>query len=66
MANPGLLDEVVDHYPIGRLVTPEEVANTVLFLASPLAGGITGAALPIDGGLMAGNVRFIHDIGKGI
>lgn len=63
--NPTLLDEVVAHYPLGRLVTPEEVASSVLFLASPLAGGVTGIALTVDGGLTAGNIQFVHDVAKG-
>ena len=61
-ANPGLLEKVAGHYPLGRLVTPEEVANAVLFLASPLSSGITGAELPVDAGLTAGNLRFVRDI----
>jgi NAD(P)-dependent dehydrogenase (short-subunit alcohol dehydrogenase family) len=36
--------------PLGRLATPEEVANTVLFLASSLSSFTTGAAVPVDGG----------------
>lgn len=36
---------------LGRLGRPEEVANAVLFLASNLASFITGATLPIDGGV---------------
>ncbi len=36
--------------PVGRAATPEDVANFVLFLASPLAGHIHGANLTIDGG----------------
>lgn len=36
--------------PIGRLGTPEEVANLVTFLASPLAGFATGAIWTLDGG----------------
>jgi 3-oxoacyl-[acyl-carrier protein] reductase len=41
--------------PIGRLATPDEVAAAVLFLASPLAAAITGAILPVDGGLAMGH-----------
>ena len=40
--------------PLTHARTPEEVANTVLFLASDDASLITGVALPIDGGLLAG------------
>lgn len=45
-----VLDFVRRRYPLGRLGTPEELANGVLFLASPMADYITGVALPIDGG----------------
>lgn len=35
----------------GRMVTPEEVAGAVLYLASPLSGSTTGTALEVDGGV---------------
>jgi NAD(P)-dependent dehydrogenase (short-subunit alcohol dehydrogenase family) len=62
-ARPGLIGEVSALYPLGRLVTPEEVADTALFLASPMAGGITGATIPVDGGLTAGSLPFLRLIG---
>jgi 3-oxoacyl-[acyl-carrier protein] reductase len=37
--------------PVGRYGQPEDVANLVSFLVSPLAGYITGAVIPVDGGL---------------
>ncbi|MCY4088263.1 MAG: SDR family NAD(P)-dependent oxidoreductase [Actinomycetia bacterium] len=40
--------------PIGRIFDPSEVASVVCFLASPLAAGLTGTTLPIDGGWTAG------------
>jgi 3-oxoacyl-[acyl-carrier protein] reductase len=41
---------LVGSLPAGRPCTPEEVAPAIAFLASPLAGYITGTHLPIDGG----------------
>ena len=60
--DPGLLARVRPNYPLGRLVSPEEVANAVLFLSSPAAAGITGTVLPVDAGLTAGNLRFVDEV----
>jgi 2-keto-3-deoxy-L-fuconate dehydrogenase len=43
--------------PIGRLVTAEEVAAAIAYLASPLAGATTGTALAVDGGMAGLRVR---------
>jgi len=37
--------------PHGRLVTPQEIAHAVAYLASPLAGSTTGTTLAVDGGM---------------
>ena len=62
--SPGLIDHPgldwpagVDRWkaaaPLGRLGTPEDVANACVFLASPLASWITGHNLVVDGGVSA-------------
>jgi NAD(P)-dependent dehydrogenase (short-subunit alcohol dehydrogenase family) len=49
-------------YPLGRIGEPVDVANATVFLASPLAARITGVALPVVGGLTAGNLPFVRAI----
>ena len=39
--------------PAGRWGEPEDLAGPALFLASPLAGFVTGIVLPVDGGYSA-------------
>ena len=43
-----------EKHPLGRIATADEVGRAILFLASEEASFITGAALPVDGGITAG------------
>ena len=45
------VEEFAAQQPVERLLTPDEVAAAAVWLASEGAGGITGAMLPVDGGL---------------
>lgn len=47
------LRSISREHPLGRIAKPDEIARTVLFLASEDSSFITGAALPVDGGYVA-------------
>jgi 3-oxoacyl-[acyl-carrier protein] reductase len=55
-ANAPMYDGILATIPSGRLGTPEEVANAVVFLASPRSSWVTGVTLDVDGGQFPGNV----------
>ena len=49
------LEELTAAVPLARMAAPEEIAGVVAFLASPDAAYITGAVIPVDGGLGMGH-----------
>ena len=48
-----VLRSYAERHPLGRVLTPRDIASAIAFVASPLATGITGAALPVDAGIGA-------------
>src|SRR5919112_1186206 len=63
--NPHVFERVAGWYPLGRVGESEDVAGAALFLASDEAAWITGAVLPVDGGLTAGNLQMMQEMIKG-
>ena len=50
---PELEARILDHEPLGRMGTPEEVAEAVVWLCSDAASYVTGHSMVVDGGFMA-------------
>ncbi|HEV7930689.1 MAG TPA: SDR family NAD(P)-dependent oxidoreductase [Nitrosospira sp.] len=52
--NPKLYQEALALNPTGRMATPQEIANAIVFIASPAASFVTGTNLVVDGALTRG------------
>jgi NAD(P)-dependent dehydrogenase (short-subunit alcohol dehydrogenase family) len=59
VAPPETMDFFIEQIPAGRMGRPEECAWLALFLASDMARFITGAAIPVDGGIAAGQRNIL-------
>jgi NAD(P)-dependent dehydrogenase (short-subunit alcohol dehydrogenase family) len=53
MADASFVAATRARIPLGRIMEPEDIAGPTVFLLSPAASGITGIALPVDGGVTA-------------
>ncbi|MEM4077011.1 MAG: SDR family oxidoreductase, partial [Metallosphaera sp.] len=51
-----VISEIVREVPLRRIGLPEEVANVILFLSSSLSTYVTGALIPVDGGIIRGTL----------
>jgi NAD(P)-dependent dehydrogenase (short-subunit alcohol dehydrogenase family) len=60
--HPEILEQLRRWYPLGRVADPIDIANAVGFLASDAAAAITGAVLPVDCGLTAGNIVMAREL----
>ena len=53
LSDPVAEERVVSRHPMNRLGTPEEIAETVVWLCSDAASFVTGHAMAVDGGYVA-------------
>jgi meso-butanediol dehydrogenase/(S,S)-butanediol dehydrogenase/diacetyl reductase len=60
--DPDVFAKATKWYPLGRLGQPGDIAEALMFLASDQASWITGITLPVDGGLLAGNLAMAREI----
>jgi NAD(P)-dependent dehydrogenase (short-subunit alcohol dehydrogenase family) len=58
--NPAQIERIGSQHALGRIADPEEIARVSLFLCSPDASFMTGAAVTVDGGIAAGRMGHMH------
>lgn len=60
-ANPEIFERLKKWYPLGDICVPEDIAGVAAFLIGPDARMITGAILPVDGGLSVGSTTMARE-----
>jgi NAD(P)-dependent dehydrogenase (short-subunit alcohol dehydrogenase family) len=60
-ANPEIFERLKKWYPLGNVCMPEDIAGVAAFLIGPDARMITGAILPVDGGLSVGSTTMARE-----
>lgn len=48
-----ILRSYAERHPLGRVLTSRDIASAIAFVASPIANGVTGTAIPVDAGIGA-------------
>ena len=56
---PDFIKDYIERIPLKRAAKPEDIANAVLFLASPDSDDITGQEITVDGGTSALHPGFV-------
>jgi NAD(P)-dependent dehydrogenase (short-subunit alcohol dehydrogenase family) len=59
--NPEIFERLKKWYPLGEVCVPDDVAGVAAFLVGPDARMITGAVIPVDGGLSVGSVTMARE-----
>ena len=60
--DPLVFEKAAQWYPLGRVGRPGDIAESLMFLASDAASWITGIVLPVEGGLLCGNLAMAQAV----
>ena len=60
--DPLVFEKAAQRYPLGRVGRPGDIAESLMFLASDAASWITGIVLPVEGGLLSGDLALARAI----
>ncbi len=60
--DPLAFEKLAKWYPLGRIGSPDDIADALMFLASPAASWITGVVLPVEGSILTGNVEMARTL----